>query len=231
LPLAGKTRVYVPVRHIKAGKSWLGEALPARDLIPVGREIINEYFEWVDDPAQADCAFCFIESPQSICWHEDTGYLPFSLQYRPYRAERAREKNIAGNDDRSYYGKTNTTKNESDLDMILDVKKKLGDKPVVVFVKTLNPFVAGEFEKDAAAILLDFRVDPRALLEIVSGKREPSALLPFQMPADMETVENQAEDKGRDMRPYTDSAGNSWDFAFGLNWRGLINDERVKTYK
>jgi beta-glucosidase len=46
----------------------------------------------------------------------------------------------------------------------------------------------------------------------------------------MDTVEAQAEDLARDMVPYTDSTGNVWDFAYGLNWQGLIDDERVKKY-
>ncbi|MDA9363948.1 hypothetical protein N8Y76_00305 [Flavobacteriaceae bacterium] len=51
------------------------------------------------------------------------------------------------------------------------------------------------------------------------------------MPADMLTVEAQFEDVPRDMKPYTDSDGNVYDFAFGLNWKGKIEDERVKIYK
>jgi beta-glucosidase len=91
--------------------------------------------------------------------------------------------------------------------------------------------VAAEFEGAAAAILIDFSVEKRALLDIVSGKAEPSGLLPFQMPRDMETVEAQAEDVPRDMVPYRDGAGNVWDFAFGLNWSGVIRDERVTRYR
>jgi beta-glucosidase len=68
-------------------------------------------------------------------------------------------------------------------------------------------------------------------MDLVAGKAEPSALLPFQMPRDMETVEAQAEDIARDLIPYTDAAGNTWDFAFGLNCQGVINDERVKKYR
>jgi beta-glucosidase len=30
---------------------------------------------------------------------------------------------------------------------------------------------------------------------------------------------------------YTDACGNTYDFAFGLNWEGVINDERVAKYK
>jgi beta-glucosidase len=107
----------------------------------------------------------------------------------------------------------------------------MGQKPVIVFVQTKNPFVASEFEKSADAILLNFAVESRILMDLAAGKAEPSALLPFQMPRDMETVETQAEDVPRDMIPYTDAAGNTWDFAFGLNWRGVINDERVAKYR
>ena len=28
-----------------------------------------------------------------------------------------------------------------------------------------------------------------------------------------------------------DSNGNEYDFAYGMNWKGVINDKRVKKYK
>ena len=46
----------------------------------------------------------------------------------------------------------------------------------------------------------------------------------------METVEEQCEDVPCDMRPYVDSEGNAYDFAFGLNWSGVIRDGRVQRY-
>ncbi len=55
--------------------------------------------------------------------------------------------------------------------------------------------------------------------------------LPFQMPSGMTTVEKQFEDVPRDMEPFMDSEGNIYDFAYGLNWKGVINDERVKKHK
>jgi beta-glucosidase len=33
------------------------------------------------------------------------------------------------------------------------------------------------------------------------------------------------------MTPYKDTEVNSYDFAFGLNWKGVIADERVKKYR
>ena len=53
----------------------------------------------------------------------------------------------------------------------------------------------------------------------------------MQMPADMKTVEEQQEDVPRDMRCYQDADGHTYDFAFGLNWSGPINDPRVEKYK
>ena len=32
------------------------------------------------------------------------------------------------------------------------------------------------------------------------------------------------------MECYVDADGNTYDFAYGLNWSGKIDDERVKTY-
>ena len=58
----------------------------------------------------------------------------------------------------------------------------------------------------------------------------PPACLPIQMPANMETVEAQYEDVPRDMECYVDADGNTYDFTFGMNWSGVIDDERVATY-
>ena len=69
-----------------------------------------------------------------------------------------------------------------------------------------------------------------SIANIIAGKTEPSALLPMQQPASMEAVEAQQEDVPRDVECYVDSDGNTYDFAFGLNWSGVIDDERVQTY-
>jgi beta-glucosidase len=68
-------------------------------------------------------------------------------------------------------------------------------------------------------------------LNIPAGHAEPSGLLPLQMPASMDAVEAQLEDVPRDMDCRVDSEGNEYDFAYGLNWSGTIDDERTKTYK
>ena len=85
-------------------------------------------------------------------------------------------------------------------------------------------------KKKWTAIIYGFGVMDQAVMDILSGV-EPSALLPVQMPADMETVEQQLEDVSHDMKVYVDSEGNAYDFGYGLNWKGVIQDKRVSQYK
>jgi hypothetical protein len=194
-------------------------------------------------PEEADAAIVFAESPACDPYSKanvragGNGYLPVSLQYEDYTATDARAVSIAGGDpmesttNRSFKGKTVKTYNRDDMVMVADTKKAMGQKPVVVIIETGRPIVLAEIEPQADVILISFNVQHQALLDIISGKSEPSALLPMQMPADMKTVEQQLEDVPRDMRCYRDADGNVYDFAFGLNWSGVINDERVKKYK
>jgi beta-glucosidase len=51
------------------------------------------------------------------------------------------------------------------------------------------------------------------------------------MPADMKTVEEQKEDVPFDLVCYVDSAGNAYDFGFGLNWSGVMRDGRAAKYR
>ena len=106
----------------------------------------------------------------------------------------------------------------------------MGDKPVIVCVKMTNPMVVAEFEPAADAIIAAFGDLPQALLEVISGNREPSGLLPMQLPRDMDTVEQQCEDVPFDMACHTDTEGHLYDFGFGMDWSGVIDDERVKKY-
>ncbi|MBW6536968.1 MAG: glycoside hydrolase family 3 C-terminal domain-containing protein [Mariniphaga sp.] len=131
----------------------------------------------------------------------------------------------------SYNGKTGTTANNPDLEMVIETKAKIGAKPLITIIDVSNPMVMAEFEKNTDAILVHFGVSDQAILDILTGAFEPSALLPFQMPANMRTVDEQFEDTPRDMKPFTDSDGNTYDFAFGLNWKGVIDDERGEKYR
>ena len=50
------------------------------------------------------------------------------------------------------------------------------------------------------------------------------------MPLNMREVEKQLEDKPHDMTPYKNAQGHVYDFGFGLNWKGVIKDDRTKKY-
>ena len=106
----------------------------------------------------------------------------------------------------------------------------MNGKPVIVSVALSNPMVFGEFENEADAIIAEFGVQIDAQMDIVSGKVEPSGLLPMQMPLNMLEVEKQFEDKPHDMTPYKNAQGHVYDFGFGLNWKGVIKDDRTKKY-
>lgn len=242
LPVDKKKKVYVPERTIQERKGFFRNLIPETKLPGASRSAVSEYYTWVDTPEEADFALVFIESPISDGYRAadreegGNGYLPVSLQYRPYRADTARRQSIAGGDfreasaNRSYYGKENTAANEADLDLILDARQRMGEKPVIVCVRAHHPMVFGELEPYADAILVDFGVQTEAILKLVSGESEPSGLLPVQMPENMETVERHCEDQPFDLKPYQDSEGNVYDFGFGLNWSGQIEDERTRRY-
>ena len=245
LPKQEKLKVYVPKRLVpaRAGMFGMGGTTTERWDYPVARELVEKYYEWVDDPAQADFALVMIQGPQSGSGYDvadrnkgGNGYVPISLQYSDYKATYARAKSIAGgdrlekSDNRSYKNKSVKTPNYSDLKLVIDTKKAMRGKPVVVVAALGRPAVL-EFEPYADAILVTMGVQNQAVLDLVSGKAEPSGLLPMQLPADMRTVEEQFEDVQRDMRCWVDADGNSYDFAFGLNWSGVIDDARVSKYK
>ena len=238
LPIREKKKVFIPNRHVDSRKSFFRTDLSAMDLPGADRDGVERFFDWSGTPEEADFAVVFIESPLSDGYTEETGYRPVTLQYRPYTAHTAREQSLgqgdfreAGNPNRSYRGKTNTAANESDLDLVLNTRKAMGSKPVIVVVRMHNPCVLAELEAAADAILVDFGVQQDAIFTILSGKAEPSALLPVQLPANMETVEAHCEDKPLDLIPFRDSVGNCYDFGFGMNWSGRITDSRVHAYK
>lgn len=115
-----------------------------------------------------------------------------------------------------YRGKTATCANEHDLDILEETRRLAGDKPVIVCLRMHNPTVMTEVEPLCDAILIDFGVERRAVLDLLSGAAKPSGRLPVQMPRDMETVERHCEDMPLDMEPYEDEMGNRYDYGFGL---------------
>lgn len=246
LPLAEKSKVYIPKKFIPSTTNWWGIKSEEKWVDAINLDIAKKYFDVVESPDEADFALVFVSNPESGTGYDPedrekggNGYVPISLQYGPYKAEYAREQSIASGDpviapevtNRSYKNKTITAANLKELEVMLDTKKAMGEKPVITIITTGNPMIFSEFEKSVNAVLLHFGVQDQAILDILSGKAEPSALLPIQMPANMKTVEEQFEDVAHDMECHIDEIGNKYDFAFGMNWSGVIQDNRTSKYK
>ncbi|HLT71628.1 MAG TPA: glycoside hydrolase family 3 N-terminal domain-containing protein [Cyclobacteriaceae bacterium] len=244
LPLKGKPTVYVPKRTYPATRDWFGNVSPEKIQDPVCVELLRKYFNVTEDASKADYAIVFVDSPDSGTGYSreerlsgGNGYVPISLQYGQYTASNAREKSIAAGDpvrdptilNRSYKGKTIVASNITDLQSILDTRKVMGRKPVIVVVNASSPMVFNEFETEVDGILISFGVQHQAILEVLTG-REPSGLLPVTMPASMDVVETQLEDVPHDMQPHRDSEGNLYKFGFGMNWKGVIKDSRTAKY-
>lgn len=243
LPLTSRKKVYVPDRFIRSYLDFMSMPAPEQTITPAGKTSLAQHFTLVDTPEEADVAVCYLESPISIGYSPEdrswggSGYVPISLQYRPYQAADAREHSIAGGDpleesaDRSYRGKWNQTANEQDLDNVIETKRRMGEKPVIAVITLKNPMVMAELEPYCDAILVEYGVQPQAVTDVLTGAFTPEGLLPLQLPKDMSTVERQQEDVAFDMECYRDGEGHVYDFGFGLNFEGVISDERTLRYK
>ena len=245
LPIAKNKTVYIPKKIIPAGRDWFGNVSEEKIVDPVAASLVKKYFNITDDPSKADFAIVFVNSPNGGTGYDledrkkgNNGYLPITLQYGPYTANDARAKSIAAGDpiidptitNRSYKGKTVTASNSKDLDLILNTKKLMNGKPVIVSITANKPMIFSEFESQVEGIVMNFGVQNQSILDIISGASEPSGLLPLQMPVDMKTVELQMEDVPHDMQVHIDTENHAYDFGYGLNWKGVIQDARKLKY-
>jgi len=244
LPLKKGLTIYLPKKYTPSVKGFFGPPSKEHWDEAVSPALFSKYFNSTDDPSKADAAIVFVSSPSGGSGYDgaDTlkggnGYVPITLQYGEYKATNARAHSIAAGDpsepkvhDRTYKDKSITAANYNDLKTILETKKAMNGKPVIVILTMTKPTIPAEFEKDANAIVGNFGVQNQAILDVLTGAFEPSGLLPFQMPANMKTVELQDEDIPHDMIPYTDADHHTYDFGFGLNWKGVIHDARTAQY-
>jgi len=235
-----------PTMNLDVAKMYFKEVVTDEVLTENGQTIIKQ----PDNLDHVDLVIVGIDSPVNGGIFSNAGYnfqdgtyYPLSLQYRPYTADgdNVRKVSISGDilkdgskENRSYYGKTSKILNEYDLDAVLnavDLVEKTGkDIPVIVALKANNPVIVSEFESKVDAIVVGFQISDNALFDVILGQHEPNGLLPLQFPKDMDTVEAQLEDVPFDMEPYVDSEGNAYDYGFGLNYQGVIKDERVEKY-
>ena len=180
-------------------------------------------------------------------------YTAPSLQYGSYTANGARNPSIGGEvkiitfndgysmqtsarkENLSYWGKTAAqAATYTQLEKLQELAAiETIDAPIVVVMKANNSGSMCWHEVEPLADVIFYRynsVSDAAAAQIIAGLVEPSALLVIQQPASMQAVEAEKEDVPRDLECYVDAAGNAYDFAYGLNWSGVIKDERVEKY-
>ncbi len=169
----------------------------------------------------------------------DDKWYPASIQYAPYTATTSKDVSIEGwtlsdgsKENRSYKGNTSRIDvNYGHLEALEYANSIAGDKPVIVSMALSRSMVWSEVEPLADVILAcPNRQMPEAVAKIILGQVDPNGLLFIQQAANMEAVEAQLGDVPRDMECYTDANGNKYDFGFGLNWAGVIKDNRTATY-
>jgi len=133
-------------------------------------------------------------------------------------------------ENRSFFGNPARIQNPDQLDAFRFTRDNV-DGPVLLGIDIWNPIIFAEVYGYVDAIFISFQSqDYRSMLPLMLGQVEPSALLPVQMPLDMNAVERQNEDVPRDVDVFVCSRDNGFDFAFGLNWSGRIQDARTERY-
>ena len=102
----------------------------------------------------------------------------------------------------------------------LDFKQKdlkeililINSVPAIVDIYLDRPAVIPEITAASKGLLANFGANDRALLDVIFGKANPSARLPFELPSSMEAVRKQKEDV-----PY-DSENPLFPFGYGLSY-------------
>ncbi len=98
---------------------------------------------------------------------------------------------------------------EKELNEILTILNRV---PSIVDIYLDRPAVIPEIAKASKGLLANFGASDEALLDVIFGKVNPSAKLPFEMPSSMDAVRNQKEDV-----PY-DSGNPLFPFGYGLSY-------------
>jgi beta-glucosidase len=165
-----------------------GKTLPLKNGIKVylkniDFEKVNKYAIVVKKPEEADFAILRLKSPTQYL--KGTGLMG----------------RLFGSGDLDFKGK--------ELDEILKILKIV---PSVVDMYLDRPAVIPEIASASKGLLANFGASDEALLDVIFGKVNPSAKLPFEMPSSMEAVRIQKEDV-----PY-DSEDPLFPFGFGLSY-------------
>ena len=245
----GRATVFSPKAEVTEGMTLDEELLKKYFATVVTDEVVDNddgtYSYTAPDLSNVDLVLVGMKSPNAGAVFANSGldaetgkYYPLSLQYRPYTADgpNVRLTSISGDilpdgtkENRSYFGQTSRLSNEADLDALLRARDAVTasgkDIPVIAVLRATNPVIPAEFEAQSDAIIVGFGTAQEALVKVALGLHESNGRLPIQFPKDMDTVEASKEDVTKDVTPYTDSKGNTYDYGFGLHLDGsLVTD-------
>ena len=148
----------------------------------VDKEVAAEYAQVVDSVDEADFAVLRLQTP----WEPKNGNMIENFLHQGYLDFQ-----------------------EPELSRILDIVRK---KPTVVCMYLERPAVIPEIANSVVGLLGEFGAHDDAVLDIIFGRFNPTAKLPFELPASMDNVEAQHEDV-----PY-DSKNPLFPFGFGLSY-------------
>jgi beta-glucosidase len=95
-------------------------------------------------------------------------------------------------------------------------------RPTVLVVNVVNPWVINAVEPNAAAVVATFDVKGGALLDVLTGRYNPSGKLPLSIPADQAAVDNNAPDVPGYLESfdyaYRNKVGDKYLFGFGMSY-------------
>ena len=138
LPFSSKKKVYIPMRYNPPADIFFGMMQTQGGYeYPFEMSYVKKHFEVVDNSQDADFALVGIKDPDGGNGYSENdlknggnGYMPINLQYSEYTAYNAREKSVSGGSpfeefyNRSYRGKTVTSNNYTDMNLVNETKKK-----------------------------------------------------------------------------------------------------------
>jgi beta-glucosidase len=78
---------------------------------------------------------------------------------------------------------------------VVYVNESLSQKPTITLINFINPWVISEIEGEPLHTLLaTFGTTPEAILDVLSGKINPSGKMPFSIPSSVESVKSNLSD-------------------------------------